>query len=51
MASQRRDDLVRDAFYIERLGQCGHIKTLAEAMEGTSEEDIGRTSAYGAKRT
>jgi hypothetical protein len=36
MASQRRDDLVRDGFNIERLGQCDHIKTLAEVMEGTS---------------
>src|SRR5262249_20643447 len=40
MAGKRRDDLVGDGFNIEHLGQCGHIRTLSEVMEGTSERNI-----------
>jgi hypothetical protein len=43
-AGQRRDDLVGEGFNIEGLGQCGHIRTLSEVMEGTSEGSISITS-------
>src|SRR6516165_11322173 len=38
MASQRRDDLVGDGFNIERLGQCGHIRTLSEVNISITSE-------------